>query len=99
MSSDTPAYVIGHITIKDADLFAEYRAQVPGTIAPWGGKLVFRGAKRCVLSGEHDHNDTVVIRFPDQHSLDGWFNSEAYQALIPLRIQAAEMVLVGYSET
>ncbi|MCO4757930.1 MAG: DUF1330 domain-containing protein [Oceanospirillaceae bacterium] len=98
MCSDNPAYVIGHITVKDTDLFAEYRAQVPGTIVPWGGELVFRGAKYCVLSGEHDHHDTVVIRFPDQSSLDGWFNSEAYQALIPLRTQAADMVLVGYSE-
>lgn len=97
MSRETPAYIIGHITVKDEELFAEYRAQVPGTIAPWGGELIFRGSKRCVLSGAHDHNDTVVIGFPDQASLDSWFNSEAYQALIPLRMKAADMVLVGYS--
>jgi uncharacterized protein (DUF1330 family) len=38
----------------------------------------------------------VVIRFPDSDSVSNWFNSKAYQALIPLRDQAAEIVLVSY---
>ena len=29
------AYVIGHITVKDAAKWAEYRARVPATLAPW----------------------------------------------------------------
>jgi uncharacterized protein (DUF1330 family) len=49
------------------------------------------------LSGEHVHTDSVVIRFPDADAVNGWFNSPAYQALIPLREQAAEMVLVSYA--
>jgi uncharacterized protein (DUF1330 family) len=90
------AYVIGHITVRDADKWAEYRSRVPGTLAPWNAELVFRGKQVEVLSGQHDYTDTVVIRFPDQESLSGWFNSDAYQALIPLREQAADIVLVSY---
>jgi uncharacterized protein (DUF1330 family) len=90
------AYVIGHITVRDADKWAEYRSRVPGTLAPWNAELVFRGKQVEVLSGQHDYTDTVVIRFPDQESLTGWFNSDAYQALIPLREQAADIVLVSY---
>jgi uncharacterized protein (DUF1330 family) len=37
-----------------------------------------------------------VIRFPDRSALRGWFDSPAYQALIPLREQAADVVLLGY---
>ena len=59
------ACVIGHITVKDADKWAQYRAQVPATLAPWGAELLFRGQRAAVLSGEHAHTDTVVIRFPD----------------------------------
>jgi uncharacterized protein (DUF1330 family) len=49
-----------------------------------------------VLSGEHSHTDTVVIRFPDAGSAAGWYASADYQALIPLREQAADIVLVSY---
>lgn len=92
------AYVIGHITVKDAGKWAEYRRQVPGTLAPWRGQVIFRGRLAAVLAGEHHHNDTVVIQFPDQRSLQGWYSSSAYQALIPLRNEAADMILVSYDE-
>ena len=92
----TPAYVIGHITVKDPEKWAEYRRQVPATLAPWGAELVFRGRTVAVLSGDHAFTDTVVLRFPDTAAIRNWYDSAAYQALIPLRQQAADMVLVGY---
>jgi len=90
------AYVIGHITVKDADKWAEYRNRVPGTLAPWGAELVLRGKRTAVMSGQHKHTDTVVIRFPDPESVVRWYNSAAYQELIPLRTEAAEMELISY---
>lgn len=92
----TPAYVIGHITVKDNDKWAEYRNQVPATLAPWGAELVLRGDTPTLLAGQHAHTDTVVIRFPDAESVDGWYHSPAYQALIPLRSEAAELDLIAY---
>ncbi len=91
-----PAYLIGHITIKDPDKWAEYRNRVPGTLEPWDAELVFRGKRTAVLSGEHYHTDTVVIRFPDIDSITKWHYSSAYQELIPLRTQAADMDLISY---
>ena len=92
------ACVIGHITVRDADKWAQYRAQVPATLAPWGAELLFRGQRAAVLSGEHPHTDTVVIRFPDLTAVDAWYASPAYQALIPLRRQAADLDLVVFGE-
>lgn len=89
--------VIGHITVKDAAKWAEYRNQVPATLAPWQAELLFRGQKLAVLGGEHRHTDTVVIRFPDADAVNGWFNSAAYQALIPLRMAAAEVDLISFT--
>lgn len=91
-------FVIGHITVKDAAKWAEYRRKVPATLAPWQAKLVFRGEKRAVLGGEYHHDDTVVISFPDAAAADGWFNSAAYQALIPLRQEAADLDLISFTE-
>ena len=52
----------------------------------------------CVWSGEHRHSDLVVIRFPDQAAVDGWYGSAAYQALIPLRQQAADLELISFTD-
>ncbi len=92
------AYVIGHITIKDPDKWAQYRAQVPATLAPWGAELVLRAKLTAVLGGRHDHTDTVVIRFPDLDAVNGWHASAGYQALVPLRQLAAEVDLLAFEE-
>jgi uncharacterized protein (DUF1330 family) len=92
------ALAIGHITIHDADKWAQYRAQVPATLAPWGAEQLFRGAVEKLLAGQHRHTETVVIRFPDLATLDGWHQSAAYQALIPLRREAADIDLISYTE-
>jgi uncharacterized protein (DUF1330 family) len=90
------AYLLGHITVKNPAKWAEYTSRVPATLGPWGAELVFRGKKAAVLGGEHPHTDIVVIRFPSVANVNQWFSSTAYQALIPLREQAADVVLVSY---
>ena len=90
------AYVIGNVTVINDDKWSEYRSKVGVTLAPWGGELVFRGSKSAVLGGEHQHSDNVVIRFPNMQAVNNWFGSDAYQALIPLRMQAANIDLISY---
>ena len=92
------ACVIGHITVKDAEKWAQYRAQVPATLAPWGAELLFRGHLADIFAGQHRHTDTVVIRFPDLASANGWQQSAAYQTLIPLRQQAADLELLSFTD-
>ena len=92
------ACVIGHITVKDAQKWAEYCSRVPATIAPWNAELVFRGRRVALLGGEHNRSDTVVLRFPDRAAVDAWFHSAAYQALIPLRREAADVDLISFEE-
>jgi uncharacterized protein (DUF1330 family) len=92
------AYVIGHINVKDAEKWEAYRREVPSTLEPWRGQVVFRGQLASVLAGEHSHSYTVVIQFPDQQAVQGWYRSSAYQALVALRNEAADMILVSYDE-
>jgi len=37
------------------------------------------------LHGEAPHPLKAVIQFPDKESARNWYNSDAYQAIIPLR--------------
>ncbi|MCA3177169.1 MAG: DUF1330 domain-containing protein [Burkholderiaceae bacterium] len=89
-------YVVGRISVKHPERWAEYRARVPGTLVPWGGELVFRGRRASVPAGEEPHPDIVVIRFPSLEAANGWHASPAYQALVALRLQAADVVLAMY---
>ena len=90
------AYVVGQMTVKNETKWAEYRGQVLATLTPFGGELVFRGNQVRALFGECTHADIVVIRFPSLADADGWHNSAAYQALIPIRQEAADVVLTTY---
>jgi uncharacterized protein (DUF1330 family) len=91
-----PAYIVGHIKVKNAEKWREYCDKVPATVAPWGASLVFRGERAQVLAGDHGYTDTVVIRFPSRAAIMHWHESEAYQALIGLREQAADVVIISY---
>jgi uncharacterized protein (DUF1330 family) len=90
------AYVVGQVTVKDAGKWDEYRARVPQTLSPWGAELVFRGKQAAAFAGENPHPDIVVIRFPDVTAANNWFTSPAYQSLVPLRQQAADVLLTAY---
>ena len=92
------AYVIGHITVKNQEKWNEYRNKVPVTLEDWGAELIFRGRLCSVLSGNHGHADTVVIRFPNLEALNSWYSSPEYQSLLPLREEAAEIDLLSYEE-
>ena len=91
------AYVIGQILVKDSAKWSEYTRRVPETLAPWGAELVFRGTQSAVMAGECTLPDVVVIRFPTMAAVQGWFSSSAYQALIPVRHQAADVTLISYA--
>ena len=91
------AYVVGQMTVKNPEKWGQYRSQVLATLLPFGGELVFRGEQVKAFSGDCPHPDIVVIRFPSQQDADAWHASAAYQALIPLRHEAADVVLVTYA--
>ncbi len=92
------AYVIGHVSVIDDEKWAQYRAAVPSTLAPWGGELVLRGKIEKVLAGAHGHQYTVVIAFPSTSAVNNWYESNAYQALIPLRESAAKIDLLSFED-
>lgn len=90
------AYVVGQIQIIDPLKWQQYRDQVPGTLVSWNAELVFRGVKALNLALQNSYTDIVVIRFPTIEAAHGWFQSDAYQALIPLRDAAAQVLLTSY---
>ena len=73
------------IQVKDADRLKECIGQVPATMAPFEAKMLNRGKLSKTLNGELNHQIEAVFEFPSEKTLDDWYHSDAYQALIPLR--------------
>jgi hypothetical protein len=90
------AFVVGQMTVKQPEKWAQYRSQVLATLRPFGGELVFRGEQVQSFSGVNPHPDIVVIRFSSLSDAQAWHASAAYQALIELRQEAADVVLTTY---
>ena len=90
------AYLVGQIKVKDQQLWNEYVAGVKGSLAPFAAEIVFRGSLLEVLVGEQDKDLVVVIKFAEQAVLNDWFASKKYQSLIPLRDEAASVVITSY---
>jgi len=88
----THAYFVGQITVKNEDKWTAYRSQVPATLAPWHAELMFRGQQPHLQANASAHRHIVVIRFPSLAQAEAWLSSPDYQALIPLREEAADVV-------
>ncbi|MCR2747526.1 DUF1330 domain-containing protein [Limnobacter parvus] len=94
--SNAAVFMVGQIKIIDPARWQQYRDQVADTLTPWGAKVIFRGKQTEVFALSNPYTDIVIIQFPNSKAASGWFHSPAYQAIIPLRESAAEVVLTSY---
>jgi uncharacterized protein (DUF1330 family) len=92
------AFLIFHGTIKDAEKFGRYGKAVPPTLKSFGGEIFLRGKAGRVLAGEHDHKIFAMLKFPDLNNAHGWYQSDAYQALIQNRDEAADFTVISFEE-
>ena len=92
------ALMIANIAIKDQAKFEEYLTKSKQLAGPYGAELVYRGkTDRILAGGENDHGLIVIAKFPSLDKINEWFDSEDYQALVPLREAGTEMKMTTYS--
>ena len=84
----------GTVQVKDPEKLKVYVSKVGATMAPHGGKMVARGKVAKQISGEVKHQIEAVFEFPNADAIDTWYGSDAYQALIPNRDEAADVTIV-----
>jgi uncharacterized protein (DUF1330 family) len=83
------AYVIADVTVKNPDVYAEYRNQVLATVTKYGGRFLVRGGPSQVIEGEWQPGRVVVIEFPDMAAAKAWYGSAEYGPLARLRQSAS----------
>lgn len=81
----TNAYAIAHLVTPqiNADVL-EYLERIQDTLDPFSGRFIVHGGDVDVREGTWP-GTIVIIEFPDVGAAASWYESPAYQAILPLR--------------
>ncbi len=95
------AYALAHLydpTVHDDVL--SYLERIQATLDPYGGTFIVHGPEVEVREGRWP-GTLVIIAFPDLAAARAWYDSPAYQAILPLRtdhIRGAAILFEGVHE-
>lgn len=92
------AYAFAHLRAPQInDDVLRYIETIQGTLDPFGGRFLVHGAEVEVREGPWP-GTVVIIEFPDVDAARGWYDSPAYQEILPLRtdhIDGAAVIVDG----
>jgi uncharacterized protein (DUF1330 family) len=94
-----PAYFVFHNRVHDAEKMQEYVPKAVETLASYQPEVLVLDEHSQVLEGDPPWPRTVVIRFDSREAALAWYNSPAYQEVLPLRLAASEgFAVLGLSQ-
>ena len=80
------AYFVAELEITNPAAMEPYRAEVPATIAQYGGRFLTRGGATQLVEGAPEPKRVVILEFPDTAAVKRWYDSPEYQKILPLRL-------------
>lgn len=86
-----PAYLIAHVQ-TDPEGWKQYVTALPATLAPYHVKTLARAPAVPLDASTPPAGSTVILAFNSMDDLKAWWNSPAYQAIIPLREKSAKTI-------
>jgi uncharacterized protein (DUF1330 family) len=90
------AYAIGRLTeVRMGPGLVAYLEGIDATLAPFQGRFIIHGETPEKKEGDWQ-GTLIVIEFPDIEAARAWYDSPAYQAILPLRTENArgDVILV-----
>jgi len=85
-----PAYVLGDIRVTGSAAFDAYRTPAAESIAQYGGRVLAAVGRKELLDGGPVPERVVVSEFADTAAARRWYYSPEYQAVLPIRLRAAQ---------
>ena len=89
-----PVYVVAQGRIENRQMLNEYVAKAISTIQSGGGRVLGFDESPEVVEGEVEHPRTVILEFPSREAFRAWYDSDAYQAILPLRLESTPGTLI-----
>ena len=99
------AFFIATGTVKNPEKFQEYAVKSKSTFDEFNAEIILKGKFSGVfiddlekeVTAENNHQAASIIKFADMATLENWYQSPSYQALITLRDEAADMTISKYA--
>jgi uncharacterized protein (DUF1330 family) len=95
-------YVIVLLDVADRALYVEYAKRATEIEARYGGRPLVVGDANEVVEGSWPAARTVILEFPSIDQARAWYSDPDYQAIIPMRHEAAVshmLFIEGFAET
>ena len=89
-----PVYVIAQGRIENPEMLSDYVSKVVPQIQSGGGRILGFDESPEIIEGEVSHPRTVILEFPSRQAFRDWYESDAYQAILPLRLESAPGTLI-----
>jgi uncharacterized protein (DUF1330 family) len=84
------AYAIAQLSnVRMGAPIVTYLERIDATLAPFGGMFIIHGGPIEALEGGAP-DALIAIEFPDIDAARGWYKSDAYQAILPLRTENSD---------
>ena len=81
------AYAIGYLrNVAMGPDITDYLRLIDATLERFEGRFLVHGADAQVVEGTLE-GDIVIIEFPSLEKARGWYRSDAYQQIAPLRTE------------
>ncbi len=89
-------YVIVDVKVNDPVKYEDYKKLTPGSLVPFGGKFIVRGAPAEILEGDWQPGRIVVLEFPSKDKAHEWWASSIYAPAKAIRQSAsvAKMIVI-----
>ncbi len=81
--------MVAIISIKDEDKYLEYQNKVLPMFEELGIEVLAVDDSPKPIEGETRSQRIVVLRFADKEEFNSWYESEAYKAIKPIRLNAS----------
>ena len=83
-------YFIANIRMKDEVAYQPYLKDVNATMTLYGGEYLAVEDGPRIMEGEWPYTRIVLVRFPNEESLNRWYDSDEYQAILHYRLDNAK---------
>jgi uncharacterized protein (DUF1330 family) len=92
-TATSPAFLIGHVQVTDPDGWKQYIAALRPILEPYHVKTLARAPAVAVDASTPPAGTTVILAFNSMDDIKAFWNSPAYQAIIPLREKSAKSII------
>jgi uncharacterized protein (DUF1330 family) len=85
-----PAYLVAEVQVTDPDGWKQYVSALPATQGPYHVRTLTRAPAAALDASTPPSGSVAILAFNSMDDLKAWWNSPAYQAIIPLREKSAK---------